>query len=274
MENRPDEALKQFEAALAITPEFVEPLSQIAGMKLAQGKPGEARARVKQQSEAYPNNPYVHNLMGTLFMLGNDTAQAETEFKKAIELKNDLTESYMNLASLYYRTKRLDQAVKEYESLLAQNPKVVSAHVLVGMIQEQRHDLEKAKAHYQEALKLNAKFAPAANNLAWILSESGGNIDEALTYAQTAREQRPDDPHIGDTLGWIYYKKNAFLKAASMLKDAAEKLPDNPIVKYHYGMALLKNGDKAAAKQALESSLKLSANYPGAEDAKQALKEL
>ncbi len=274
MENRPEDALKQFEAALAIAPEFVEPLSQIAGVKLAQGKPAEARERVQQQLAAYPNNPYLHNLLGTLFMLEKETAQAETAFKKAIELKNDLTESYMNLASLYYRTKQLDQAVKEYESLLAKNPKVVSAHVLVGMIQEQRHDLDKAKAHYQEALKLNAKFAPAANNLAWILSESGGNIDEALTYAQTAREQRPDDPHIGDTLGWIYYKKNAFLKAASVLKDAAERLPDNPIVKYHYGMALLKNGDKAGAKEALESSLKLSATYPGAEDAKQALKAL
>ena len=142
------------------------------------------------------------------------------------------------------------------------------------MIQEQRQEYDKAKMHYQDALKLNAKFAPAANNLAWILSETGGNIDEALSYAQTAREQRPDDPHIGDTLGWIYYKKNAFLKATSVLKDAMDKLPDNPLVVYHYGMAQLKNGDKAAAKKALENSLRLSAAFSGADEARKALKEL
>jgi tetratricopeptide (TPR) repeat protein len=274
MENHPDAAMREFEAALAVAPEFVEPLSQIASLKLAQGKHADARARVKQQADAHPNNPLLHNLMGTLWMLGNDPVQAEAEFKKAIELKNDLTESYMNLASLYYRTQKLDQAVKEYENLLVKHPKVASAHVLIGMIQEQRQEYDKAKMHYQDALKLNAKFAPAANNLAWILSETGGNIDEALSYAQTAREQRPDDPHVGDTLGWIYYKKNAFLKAASVLKDAVEKLPENPVVKYHYGMALLKNGDKVAAKKALEGSLKLSATYPGAEEVKKALNAL
>jgi tetratricopeptide (TPR) repeat protein len=273
-EKHPEEAVQHFEAALAIAPEMVEPLSQLASMKLAQGKTAEARARVKQQSDAYPSNALLHNLLGTLFMLGNDSPQAETEFKKAIELKDDLTESYMNLASLYYRTQRMDQAVKEYETLIAKNPKIASAHVLVGMIQEQRREFDKAKTHYQAALKINGKFAPAANNLAWILTETGGNIDEALTYAQTAREQRPDDPHIGDTLGWIYYKKNAFLKAASVLKDAADKLPENPVIKYHYGMALMKNGDKPAAKKALESSLKLSASYPGSDEAKAALKQL
>ncbi|MBI5854476.1 MAG: tetratricopeptide repeat protein [Nitrospirae bacterium] len=274
MDNHPDAAMQEFEEALTLAPEFVEPLSQIASLKLAQGKPAEARARVKQQEDAHPDNPLLHNLMGTLWMLGNDSVQAEAEFKKAIELKNDLTESYMNLASLYYRTQKLDQAVKEYENLLVKHPKVASAHVLIGMIQEQRQEYDKAKMHYQDALKLNAKFAPAANNLAWILSETGGNIDEALSYAQTAREQRPDDPHIGDTLGWLYYKKNAFLKAASVLKDAMDKLPDNPVVVYHYGMAQLKNGDKAAARKALETSLKLSAGFSGADEARKALKEL
>jgi tetratricopeptide (TPR) repeat protein len=150
----------------------------------------------------------------------------------------------------------------------------VPALVLLGTIYEQRKEYEKARARYEEALKIDPKFAPAANNLAVILSEQGGNIDVALNYAQVAREQRPEDPNIADTLGWIYYKKNAYLLAANLLKEAAEKLPDNPMVQYHYGLAQQKNGDVAGAKKSLKASLKLSADFPGADEARKVLKEL
>jgi hypothetical protein len=59
-----------------------------------------------------------------------------------------------------------------------------------------------------------------------------------------------------------------------LLKEAAEKLPDNPVVQYHYGMAQHKNGDKAGAKKSLQTSLKLSQSFPGVEEAKKVLKEL
>ena len=164
-------------------------------------------------------------------------------------------------------------AIQEYEAALAKNPKLLSAQALLGMIHEQRKEYEKAKRRYEEALKLDPKFAPVANNLAWILSEHGGNIDLALNYAQTAREQRQDDPNIADTLDWIYYKKNAYLKAVSLLRGAAEKLPDNPIVQYHFGMAQQKNGDVAGARKSLRASLKLSQTFPGAGEAKRILGE-
>ena len=111
------------------------------------------------------------------------------------------------------------------------------------------------QARYQEALKINPRFAPAANNLAWLMIERGGNSDVALGYAQTAREVAPTNPNIADTLGWIYYQKKVYLKAVSLLKEAAEQLPENPVVVYHYGMALYKNENKPEARKALEKSL-------------------
>jgi predicted Zn-dependent protease len=89
-----------------------------------------------------------------------------------------------------------------------------------------------------------------------------------LSYAQTAREEKPDDPHIADTLGWIYYKKNTYLLAVNLLKEAVEKLPNEPIIQFHYGMAQYKNGDKAGSKKTLQASLKLNQNFPGSEEAR------
>lgn len=267
-------ALAHFEESLAINPHAIEPLDQIATIKLAQGKAKEARERVLKQIEASPKNPLFYNLLGKIWLHTKETAQAEAAYKKAIEITPDFPLSYTNLGELYLATGKQDQAVKEYEAALAKNPKLVGAHMILGMIHERKKELDKAKAKYEEVLKINPKFGPAANNLAYLLGEEGTNLDEALTYAQTAREQQPNDPSVADTLGWIYYKKNAYLKASSLLKEAVEKAPNNPILHYHYGMAQQKNGDLAGAKKSLQASLKLSESFPGAEDAKKTLKEL
>ena len=113
----------------------------------------------------------------------------------------------------------------------------------LGMIYESENDYDKAKGYYLKALQINPNFAPAANNLAYIYAEKGGNVDEALNLAQKAKEQVPDDPHVSDTLGWIYYKKNVPTRAIVYLKEANEKFPDQPLVKYHLGMSYYKNGN-------------------------------
>jgi tetratricopeptide (TPR) repeat protein len=270
-------ALTYFEESLAANPHIIEPLTQIATIKVSQGKAKEARERVLRQLDSSPKNALIHNVLGKLWIQAKDAAQAEAAFKQAIELMPDLPVSYMNLGELYLATGKQEEAAKEYAAALAKNPRLVGAHMVLGMLHEQRKEYDKAKARYEEVLKLNPKFAPAANNLAWILSEESGSIDtidRALGYAQTAYQLLPNDPNTADTLGWLYYKKTAYLKATNLLKEAAEKLPDNPVVQYHYGMAQHKNGDKAGAKKSLQTSLKLSQTFRGAEEAKKVLNEL
>ena len=162
-------------------------------IKIAQGKSSKAREWVSKQLDASPNNPLLYNLLGQLWMQAKDTGQAEIAFKKAIELDNSLLSAYMNLGQVYEKAGKTDQAVKEYEAVLAKNSTVVPAHMLLGIIHDLRKEYDKAQARYEQALKLNPKFAPAANNLAWIQADHGGNLDVALSLAQTAREQQPND---------------------------------------------------------------------------------
>jgi tetratricopeptide (TPR) repeat protein len=264
-------ALAYFEEALRKKPTAIEPVVQIVQIKVAQGKLNEARERVSKQLEASPNNPHLYNLLGQLWMNAKDSRQAETAFKKAIELDHSLFSAYMNLGQAYYSAGKTDEAMKEYEAVLAKNPKVIQAHMVLGIIHEVRKEYDKSRPHYEEILRLDPRFAPAANNLAYLLLREGGNLDTALSYAQTAREQKPDDPYIADTLGWIYYKKNAYLLAVNLLKEAVEKLPNDPVVQFHYGMAQYKNGNSAGAKKALQTSLTLSNDFSGSEEARKTL---
>jgi tetratricopeptide (TPR) repeat protein len=270
-ENNDSKAIAYFEEALAKKPSAIEPITQIAMIHMAQGKASEARDRVSRQLETVPNSPFLYDLLGTLWVKAKDLGQAEQAFKRAIELDNSLLSAYLNLAQTYYQAGKIGQAIKEYESVLAKEPQSTQALMMLGVIHESKQEHDKARARYEEILKFNAQFAPAANNLAWILVEHGGNLDVALAHAQTARERRPDDPYVADTIGWIYYKKHAYLLAVSLLREAAERLSHEPLVQYHFGMALYKSGDHASAKKALHTALKLNPNFTGSDEARKTL---
>src|SRR3989304_5495433 len=135
------------------------------------------------------------------------------------------------------------KAIEEYNAALQKAPDSLSAVIGLGIIYDAQKKYDKAKEYYQKALKISPKFAPAANNLSYLYAEKGENIDEALNLARSAKEQFPDDPHISDTLGWVYYKKNVFSRAIVYLKEATEKVTNNAVMRYHLGMAYFKNGD-------------------------------
>ena len=153
-------------------------------------------------------------------------------------------------------------------------PAHLIAYMSLGTIYQQKGDIKEAESYYREALGIRKDFAPAANNLAWLLAEHGGNIDVALSLAQTAKEKMPKDSSVMDTLGWIYYKKGLYRSAIVELEQSHEKMETNPVILYHLGMAYLRNNQKEEAKAALEKALELDKKFPGYKEAQQALAEL
>ena len=46
----------------------------------------------------------------------------------------------------------------------------------------------------EKVLEINPDFAPAANNLAWLLLQQGQDPDRALNLAKKAKAQTPSEP--------------------------------------------------------------------------------
>ena len=180
----------------------------------------------------------------------------------------------MALAKIYIIEKKLDQAITQYEAILSKNPKYLAAYMALGTIYDQQDDGEKAETYYRKALEIKSDFAPAANNLAWNLAERGGNIDEALGFAQVAKEQMPDNGAVMDTLGWIYYLKGSYLNAIAEFQDSLTQNPDNPVINLHLGLAYYKNKQPRKAKEFLDKALNINQNFKGAEEARNILKEI
>jgi len=224
--------------------------------------------------DAPPIQAMVENLKGGLYLAQRKTAEAETAFQAAIDANPDFLRPYYALARMYLQQNRQDEAVAQYRAALAKNPDQSGPHMLLGTIYEMQQQTDLAVEHYRKALSVNPDFAPAANNLAYILATRPENVDEALAFARTAKEQLPDDPRVMDTLGWVYYQKGLYDSAAAEFADSIEKLPENAVVRYHLGLALFKSGKTDEAREQLEKALSLDADFDGADEARRVLEEL
>ena len=145
--------------------------------------------------------------------------------------------------------------------------------MLLGTIYDMRKNPEMAEKHYREALGIRPDFAPAANNLAYLLVDQDKDMEEALALARQAKEKLPQDPNVMDTLGLVYYKRGLYDSAISEFNDSIEKAPDKAAVHYHLGLAYHQKNDNARARAAFEAALSLDDKFPGADEAKKWLKE-
>jgi len=234
-----------------------------------QGNPKAAFQRIEQQLSKSKNHAAIYQLLGQLSIGTKEYARGIEYLEKAINLNPDLSSAYFLIGTAYAAQKQFDTAIEQYEKVSKQNPKAIQPLMMVGLLYDMKQQPQKANGYYQKVLDLNKNFAPAANNLAYNYSQHGGNLDVALTLAQKAREANPNDAGIGDTLGWIYYKKGIYATAIVLLKESNEKFKEaNPTVLYHLARAYDKNGDKELARQTLKKIFPLKQDFPEAQEAK------
>jgi tetratricopeptide (TPR) repeat protein len=125
---------------------------------------------------------------------------------------------------------------------------------------------------YERALARKPDLWVAQNDLAFLMAETGGDPDKAMGFAQKALTQRPEEPSVLDTVGWIYLKKGDSAKAIETLDRARAKAEGDPSINYHLGMAYAKAGKKEQAKTYLNKALAAEREFAGKEEAERTLK--
>ena len=272
-EGKRAEARTRFEQALRRDPGSSEALAQLASMSLEDKQPGAAIERIRRQTMVAPKSAPLQYLLGRACEAGRDLAGAQAAYLKALELQPDLVAAYVQLGRIDATSRQTDRAIENFDKAVALSPADPVPQMLAAVSRQQKGDVAGAKARYEKIVAGHPSFAPASNNLAWLLEEEG-DLGKALHLAQGARDAAPDDPYIADTLGWILYKQAAYPRALALLSESATKLGDDPEVLYHLGLANHKLGRRAEAEKALARALTLSAAFSGAEDAKAVLATL
>jgi tetratricopeptide (TPR) repeat protein len=273
-EGKKSEARQHFEAALTLQPAFLDALAQLVAMDMADKKGDEALQRIKHQIVLVPNSAGFQFLLGRVYQQRRDIEQAEAAFLKGIELDPKNAAGFLAISRFYAEVGKDQQALEKLAQVLKEKPDNEPALLLTGMIYERQGTIPKARETYEKILALNPKSVLAANNLAYLYSEHGGDQQKALELAQLAGKGAPEDPHVADTLGWILYKTGNYDWALTWLQVSASKLPENPEVQYHIGMTHYRLQHTQEAKKALETALQSGGQFAGADEARRVLGEL
>jgi tetratricopeptide (TPR) repeat protein len=218
-----------------------------------------------------PNSSLIHGQLAYVAVRAEKYDLAIAEYRTMVSNDPKSVQQRLRLGEAYELKGDYNKAVETYKQALELSPKddPVSSLSLAAAMAKAGHTIE-AKGQYESVLRSHPDNLSALNNLAFLLSETGGDLDEALRLAQRASGKAPEQPNFADTLGCIYLKSGKRDSANQTFANLVRKYPKYPTFRYHLGMALLEKGDRAGAKKELESAL---ANHPS-RDEEAKIKEL
>ena len=274
LQKRNGEAENFYERALANDPSAAEALQGLLVVFLAQKQPQKALRRVQAQVSIVPNSSIYHLLLGEALLANHQTSQAKNELERAIALDETNLNAFLLLAQVLEASGQVNAAASTYEDSMRENPQEVRPYISLGVLEEQRGNWQKAEELYRKALVVQPDLPAAANNLSYLLLEHGGDINYALSLAQTARRGMPDSPNSADTLAWAYFKIGLYDSATPLLQEAINKIPKNPTYYYHLGLVYWKSGKVALARTNFEHSLRLDPRSARASEIHQVLAQL
>jgi len=257
------------EAALSRRPEDARPLSVLVQTYAAQKQLPIGVQKAREHALQQPGSASVQQYLGQLLLANGDRAGARKAFEAANGARPDVVTSELALAEMDATEGKRDEASKRLSAVVASHPGSIPGHLFLAQLEMTEGKTAAAIEEFRKAATLDDRNALALNGLAYLLAESK-QPDEALKYAQKAKEIAPDSPAVDDTLGWTYFQKGMYSMAVTYLESAIAK-EGTAVRRYHLAMAYQKAGDPKRGRQLLESALKLDPNLPEAQAARQLL---
>jgi tetratricopeptide (TPR) repeat protein len=255
-EKGPEAAIEQIEKGGAdlTDPENEDLLRALADHLSAAGRVETALAKVDRALARNPDSSPHHELRANLLGQLERTEEARAAYAKSLELDADNATAIAGVATLAARDGDLVAAVEGFDRAAELAPE------------------QQAFAYSAAQLALASGDNGARNDLAWILSEKGEELDLALALAEEARRIDPS-PDILDTLGYVHLKRGEPSAAVAALELAVEGQSDSPSIRYRLGTALGRAGDSERARKMLQIALEAGA-FPEAEAARRELARL
>ena len=243
-ENRTDEAIREYTAALALEPN-ISYLHSRLGVDFFLAKDIDKAAREFSAAKSLdPKDTKARFLLALAYTALNKFDLAQKEYEDVVRIDpNDIT-VLGSLADLFVVQEKMADAVEIYEkliekekdsSLLYFNLALVRFHM--GAYYDKIKERPIAVSEFREAIKLDPKFSDAYNYLGYMYAEEGSNLDEAEVLIKKAIELEPNNGAYIDSLGWAYFQGGKFNEALIELQKAVKLEPDDLEIKEHFKRA-------------------------------------
>lgn len=240
-----------------------------------------------------PNRPAAEDRgmdrLATLGYLGGDGSPAVSDYSPTLEDPKDLLPAYERLshANGLFVSNRTAEARSELLDLVADRPRLTSAHALLGMIAVQGRDFVEATARCAAIVDIlgaagassphtaggvgdvtigrldTRDLATARINLALMLKESG-KVDQAIAQYEQVLKMQPDHVEVHFELGVLLSGAGRFTDAIVHYEHALRSRPEFVLAHLNLANALMQAGKRTDALPHYREVLRLDPNQPDA----------
>jgi tetratricopeptide (TPR) repeat protein len=267
MEKRYEESREVFLAAYNADPSNLRGLVGIAETYFLSGEQAKAVQVLVDAAKEHPKRRDIKKELANAEARAKEFDNAINDYQAILPLFQD---SPMEQADLYSKLGQVDvmrgkraAAVEDFRKATELAPKNESYKSQFAQCLDVLGRRDEAIVQYRAAEKINPNDPIILNNLAFLLVDTGGDLDEAMMLAERGRPGLPESLDMADTLGWIYFKKDLLDKALPIFQDLVQKAAQNPTFHYHLAAVQAKKGNREEALKELRLAL---LNQPNTEE--------
>jgi Flp pilus assembly protein TadD len=163
----------------------------------------------------------------------------------------------LKLADVFRLKGDYRNAIDTVQKAALRQPKDSRPPAILTFLLDVENRKQEAKVQARRALALSPADPGSMNNLAYMLAETGDNLDEALRLARQAVKSAPEHPYFADTLGFVYLKRDQNNDAMEIFNNLVRKYPLDASFAYHMGVTWYQKGDREKAKTELTRAVQL-----------------
>ncbi len=264
--NKPQEALDGYLAADKVKPNESEVQIAIATMFMALKRDDDAENLLKKLLENSKEYLRGYDLLYAFYIRNSKYAEAEQVAKQRIANNPALIQGHIALAAHYAGLRNEQAMTSVLDGIVKDSDKLPKAYDAVGAFYTRLGNFEKSIQVLEQGLA-KAADEPAKKSLRMGLVQAYSNHGK-ITEAQTVVESMLKlDAKDADAIAlrahlWLMGGKPDNLNAAiADLQSVVSKLPDNPVLRFDLGNALMIRGDLDASKVQLLEVLKLRPDF-------------
>ncbi len=258
-----DEAVKNFNEALQINPNFAVAHGNIGCVFVQMGKPNEAIRHFTEALQIEPDSAKVHNNLGAVLAQQGKVDEAVKHYTRALQLEPDFVEAHNNLASALAWQGRFDEAIRHFNEALRIKPDDAKSHNELGRTLLSQGRLDEAIICFNQTLQIEPNFADAHYNLGIIFIRQN-KLDKTVTHFTEALRIRPDFTEARSKLGYALTRQGSLDEGIKEYRKVLQMLPDSPDAHNNLGVALAMQGKFDEAVSHFNEALRIDPDFTDA----------
>jgi len=206
-----------------------------------------------------PSSVRAHNNLGVLHMKQGKLNDAIKEFETVVSLDNSHKNAHNNLGMAYYKKSLIEEAEREFALAIKIDPHHAEAHNNLGFLYDGKQHYEKAVSEFKIALqnKYDENTYHYVNNY----YNNGGFIAEAIEFCNTLLKNYPYFANVHNDLGVLYTRQGNISEAIKEFTKANSIDTSNPDTHNNLGIAYYKKGNAMEAEREFKLAIKLKPNH-------------